>query len=130
MSFEVKVQEIVKKIEEDRELRKVLESTYNLIKGKEHYLLYVLIKAFGESFDEVKQEAINELKEITNEIKEIVSEIKDKLSRVENSWIEIATSLGRLSEYGAIIGEFSGKLDIIAQNLAGSSKIGKGSSKK
>ncbi|MHA1269256.1 MAG: hypothetical protein ACTSPY_05660 [Candidatus Helarchaeota archaeon] len=120
MSYEKKVLDIIKSLDTDKEVRKYVESNYSLIKGKEHYLLYALIKSFGESIEDIKQSAIEQIENLTKNVESIVSEIKDKLSRVEQSWIEIATSLGKLSEYGAIIGEFSGKLDVLIKEKSSS----------
>ncbi|MHA1752870.1 MAG: hypothetical protein ACTSYZ_10920 [Candidatus Helarchaeota archaeon] len=131
MSYENKVLEIIKQLDEDKELRKNIDANYSIIKGKEHYLLYALVKSFGESIEEIKQATLAQVEQLTKNVEDIVSEIKDKLNRVEDSWLEIATALGKLSEYGAIIGDFSGKLDILAKNIANEPiKSGRGSSKK
>jgi DNA gyrase/topoisomerase IV subunit A len=122
MSYEDKIIKIIEKMDEDKDFRKEINQQYNLIKGQEHYLLYVLVKAFGESIDQIKRDASNQIKTLTKDVKSIVADISKKLSNVEHSWMEIATSLGKLSEYGAIIGEFSGKLDVLIQDSKGKSK--------
>lgn len=122
MSYEDKIIKIIEKMDEDKDFRKEINQQYNLIKGQEHYLLYVLVKAFGESIDQIKRDASNQIKTLTKDVKSIVEDISKKLSNVEHSWMEIATSLGKLSEYGAIIGEFSGKLDVLIQDSKGKSK--------
>jgi len=116
MSFEDKILELIRKIDEDKDLRRQIDSKYNIIKGKEHYLLYTITKAFEGFLDEIKTGILEKMNELVESVKNIVNEISEKLSRVESSWTEIAISLGRLSEYGAIIGDFSGKLDILLQD--------------
>ncbi|MBD3226944.1 MAG: hypothetical protein GF329_02055 [Candidatus Lokiarchaeota archaeon] len=116
MKFEEKIMQEINKMDEDKEYRKDINNQYRLIKGQEHYLLYILIKAFEETIEEIKKETIGLIKKQTENVENIVEEISNKLGNVEKSWMDIAVSLGKLSEYGAIIGEFSGKLDILLEN--------------
>ena len=122
MSYEEKVLEIIKLLDENKDIRKDVDTKYNIIKGREHYLLYALIKSFGESIEEIKQAAMSQVAQLAEDVKGIVAEIAGKLNSVEHSWMEIARSLGKLSEYGAIIGDFSGKLDVLIQDSDSKSK--------
>lgn len=116
MKLEEKIISEINKLDEDKDYRKDINNQYRLIKGQEHYLLHVLIKAFEDTIGDIKRETLNLIKKQTKSVENIVKEISEKLSSVEESWMNIAISLGKLSEYGAIIGEFSGKLDMLIEN--------------
>ncbi|MHA1784884.1 MAG: hypothetical protein ACTSVY_00880 [Candidatus Helarchaeota archaeon] len=133
----------LRKLEINPEKLKTLDKKYKLIKGREHLLL-ILLQKFMTSymakvmdiihsdvqmviqenlkiFKKISDENIQQVKKLTGdtrkEVLQITRGIQNKLDKVENSWIQIAESLGKLSEYGFILGDFQAKSNVMLEKL-------------
>ena len=123
---------------------KTLDKKYKILKGREHLILYFLTKFISsymskvvttiksdvnmvieenmKIFKKITDENIQSVKKLTGdarkEVLQITRGIQDKLDSVEGSWRQIAESLGKISEYGLILGDFQSKSNVIIDKLS------------
>jgi len=138
----------LRKLEINPERLKTLDKKYKLVKGREHLLL-ILLQKFMSSymskvmdimktdmqmlidenlkiFKAVADNSVQEVKKMTadtrRETLQITKGIQGKLDNVESSWRQIAESLGKMSEFGLILGDFQSKSNIILDKLSANDK--------
>lgn len=126
------------------ERQKMLDKKYKVLKGREHFLIYFLTKFISsymskvvtaiksdvqivieenmKIFKTISEENIQAVKKLTGdarkEVLQITRGIQEKLDGVEGSWRQIAESLGKMSEYGLILGDFQSKSNVIIDKLS------------
>ena len=134
----------IRSLELNTERQKDMDKRFKFIKGREHFLLIFLIKFMSsymakvvttirsdvnmvieenmKIFKKISDENIQSVKKLTGdarkEVLQITKGIQDKLDGVEGSWRQIAESLGKMSEYGLILGDFQAKSNVIIDKLS------------
>lgn len=138
-AFLKELEEEIQKFEDNPEVVKLYDKKYKVLKGRENLLIILLQKSLSsflskvmadmqlvtqeniKIFKKLSDETIKEAKKITSDavkqIADVVKNVDSKLDSVEGSWRQIAESLGKLSEYGLILGDFQAKTNIIMEKL-------------
>ena len=138
----------LRRLEINPERLKTLDKKYKLVKGREHLLL-ILLQKFMSSymskvmnimmtdmqmlieenmkiFKSIADNTVQDVKKLTSdtrrEVLQITKGIQKKLENVEGSWMQIAESLGKMSEFGLILGDFQAKSNIILDKLSANDK--------
>ena len=138
----------LRRLEINPERLKTLDKKYKLVKGREHLLL-ILLQKFMSSymskvmnimmtdmqmlieenmkiFKSIADNTVQDVKKLTSdtrrEVLQVTKGIQKKLENVEGSWMQIAESLGKMSEFGLILGDFQAKSNIILDKLSANDK--------
>ena len=138
----------IRKLEINPAKLKMIDKKFGFVKGKEHILLIFLQKFMTsymskvmniiktdmqmlidenlKIFKSVADNSVQEVKKLTSDTRretlQVTKGIQQKLDNVESSWRQIAESLGKMSEFGLILGDFQSKSNIILDKLSANDK--------